>query len=225
MRRLTRNILSLSFLISLVIECCLGCKSSSGLEAQPIGGIPEPSRVHIGEGDIARFLRFLAQRHPGEAWKQGPERIESPELQEAYPGMKFYFVSSPQPMPRGARIAPSAASGVEPERKAKPLLTLCVRFGPGDQVDELRKPEDYNLGLQSIHSDEDARTAAAAILSTLDGIYFSPSPLAKSLIQVQKTPTGWTCRLRTQTREGRVVFNQEGKCISISMSYHGPFPG
>lgn len=225
MKRLIPSILSLAFLSSLPVGCLVSCTSSGRPEAQATASVPPPSRPQTDESDIARFLRFLADRHPGEEWKQGPERIESLELKQAYPGLRFYFVSSPHPMPRGARIAPVAPAGVEPGRRQKPLLTLCVRFGPGDQLDELRQPEDYNLGLRPIQSDEDARFAAAAILSTLDGFYFGPSPILSSEVQIQKTPEGWSCRLRTQTKEGKVVFNNAGKCISFSMIYRGPFPG
>lgn len=209
----------------MIASCLVGCEFSGHSEPRAESNPSHPGPDQDNERYTARFLMHLAQKHPKEEWKQGPGRMDSPELQRAYPGSRFYFVSSPQPMPRGARVAPGTPSEAQLNKRPRSFLSLCVRFGPEEQLVELRNAADYNSGLAPLRSDEDARVAAAAILSTMDGVYFGPSAIPNSLIQVGKTRGGWTCRLRTKTREGSVVFTGTGKCISVSMRYRGPFPG
>ena len=213
----------------LLIACSglLGC-GSPGLPphaATPVNSTPElQTQVNQTERHLSLFRSHLARHYPGGQWKHGPEGIDSPELRQAYPGSRFYYVASPEPLPRGAYTAPKAGSKGSNTGTTIVQLSLCVRFGPEGRLKELHRPEDYNEGLAPVRSDADARNAAAAILSTMAGSYFGPAVVSNASVQVQKSPEGWACRLQTQTREGRVGFNLGGSCISASLVYSGPMP-
>ncbi len=213
------------FLILFAPGFLIGCKSQELPKVEEHSTPVPQSAGDQTSRDTVSFLRHLADKHATQSWKDGPTRLDSPELRQAYPGFRFYFVSSPQPMPPGARPSASKSSRLEPGANPKPMLTLCVRFGPADQLDELRKTEDFNRGLMAIGTEDEARVAAAAILSTMDAFYLGPERFASSLIQVQKSATGWMCRLKTNLKEGKVGFDAGGKCITATLRYSGPFPG
>ena len=235
-------------LIVLVFSTCLmGCKPSSVSE-HPVGAVKpnsepqtqlsvserpfvpvksnsEPkAQLYESERYLPSFRAHLAEQYPQGKWKQGPEGIDSPELRQAYPGSQFYYVASPEPLPRGSKAASKTMSKGGANETASLRLSLCARFGPEGRLTELRRSEDYNEGLSPIRSDRDARYAAAAILSTMNGDYFGPSVISSSLVEVEKVQDGWKCRLQTRTKQGRVFFSDEGKCISTTLVYVGPFP-
>jgi len=149
----------------------------------------------------------------------GSVRLESRELTQAYPKSSFWVVASPRELPRGAK----SAGGGTPANPHP--VSVGVRISANQELIELRTPNDFKSGLIPIHSEDDARIAAAAILSTRDGYYFAPSIIESSQIEVQHDAKGWICRFKSPPREGRVVFSADGKCTDISMQYRGPFPG
>lgn len=220
--RIRRLLLAIS-VCSIVANSLAGCETPDQVQDTAESNAPAANQTSQTERDIAQFQRHLADKHPGELWMLGPRRLDSPEIQKAYPGFRFYFVSSPHPMPRGARPA-QLPTKVQAGSSPKRPLTLCVRFGSEGKLVELSKPADYSPGLAPIISEQDARFAAAAILSTMDGYYFGPSPLSNSLVKVESNPDGWTCRLRTRTQAGKIAFDRAGACISVSMRYVGSFP-
>ena len=192
----------------------------AGPAASAAKNSPEASRI-----ELAAVLRYLAEKHPGETWQSGPDQLDSSALRLAYPEHRFYTVASPRPLPGGAKPLPAGPRNNTAGPKPRWILSLCIRLGPKHQIEEFRNPADYNRGLIAIRSDEDARQAAAAILSTLDGLYFGPATVDPAAVLVNKSPGGWVCRMQTNKKAGRVVFDSEGKCISATMRYAGPFPG
>lgn len=220
--KFTNRILVLSACGTIVLSGCTSFKPDgrAGPAAPATRSSPEAPR-----SELAAVLRYLAEKHPGETWKSGPEQLDSSALRFAYPKHRFYVIASPMPLPGGAKPATGGPRNNTAGPKPRRILSLCIRLGPKNQIEEFRNPADYNRGLVAIRADEDARKAAAAILSTLDGLYFGPAAVDPALVLVQKISSGWVCRMQTKNKAGRVVFDTEGRCISATMRYAGPFPG
>ena len=187
--------------------------------ANPNGGGQGPQT----QSDMVLFRNYLSKNHPNKQWKAGPTLLDSAELRQAYPGRRFYFVSSPQLL-HGIIRPPGPKKPSNGEELPKDYLSLTVRIGPEKQVTPLRTVGDLNQGLMKILKDEDASIAAAAILTTQEMRYFGPSVVAAKRLRVERTDVGWACLLKTQSQDGRVNFSADGKCTLVSLRYCGPFP-
>jgi len=112
------------------------------------------------------FQAYLKKEHPDKKWQQEPTRLDSAALRTAYGNQRLYVVYSSPPLPPGANIkSVQEAYRRQVEDIRTNHVSLAVRVDEKGQVMPLVKPQDYNVGLMKIAGDEDARTAAAAILS------------------------------------------------------------
>lgn len=177
--------------------------------------------------EIALLKQYLEKNHKGKKWGVGPARLDSKEIQKAYPNQRFYYVFTAMPLPPGAPL-PEA---IERHRKAmeeyqKTALSLTVVIDQNGIRPLTSKVEDLSKGLIAVKTDDDAKTVAAAVISICPetGLTFGPSTLTSDMVQVQKSDKGWTCEGRKQFVSGQSVFDADGKLKSAGRSSHVPLP-
>lgn len=179
-----------------------------------------------GDEGLDLFRTYLKKTFPDKKWQQGPSLLDSPALRTAYPGQRFYFVYSTPPLPPGANL-PSVqeAHRRQVEEIRKHYISVTVRVDRTGRVIPLRTPADYNGGLRKVASEDDARTAAAAILSLYGCDQVAPAAVDPKEIVVTRSDKGWSCQSKDSGLfRGTVSFDKEGHCTSISKVYSGPLP-
>lgn len=156
--------------------------------------------------DVKRVEEFLSANVQGK-WQTGPTRLENKSVTVAYPDSRFYFVFS----------------GMYPIARADQISAM-LRLDKEGKVTQLKTPGDYNTGLMKIAKEDDAKTAAAAIMSLTFGP-FGPVPVAADDVQVGHEGKGWVCTAgQPKGNKYRVVFDQDGKCTEAEHGYGGPLP-
>src|SRR4051812_17914814 len=103
----------------------------------------------------AAFKEYLAKAHPKKKWQAGPTLVDSPELQKAYPGLRFVYVHSSPPLPPGANI-PEVQQAYRNQVKDiqenyVSLTASVVKKGDEWKVVPYAKPADFNHGLMQIN--------------------------------------------------------------------------
>jgi hypothetical protein len=177
--------------------------------------------------ELTAFKQYLEKNYKGKKWQTGPSRLESKELEKAYPGQRFFFVYSSPPLPPGAFLPEL----IERHRQAseefrKNFISLTVAANR-DDFRPLGNPESYQEGLMAVKNDDDAKVAAAAILSlhASSGIQTGPAVITADQVKVQKTDKGWTCTAQKQFNfQGTVQFDANGKVLSVSKISIAPLP-
>jgi hypothetical protein len=176
--------------------------------------------------DLEALKDFLPKNYPKKKWQTGPTRLDTPELRQAYEKRRFYFVFSALPLPPGANI-----KSVQEAYQRRVLefratfISLTVSLDGQGKMVSLQKPDDYNAGLMKVASDEDAKVAAAAILTLASSDRVSPGAVAAKDVVVKKNDKGWSCQAsRKGAYHGSVTFDSDGKCTQVSKTYAGPFP-
>lgn len=176
----------------------------------------------ITERDLATFRNFLSASGFADRWERPPQRLDSPEISRAYRDQRFYFTFEQPPQPPGAPMPELIAAYDEAWRKYKRnSLRITVAIGSDGNVRILSSPQDFNAGLMSIKSDEEATVAAAAIASLLNEHDAMPARVLPNDIRVVKTGDGWTCRIETNVH-ATVSFDRDGKCITATKSLARP---
>lgn len=180
-------------------------------EAGAVVAAGDPKKEAATPADeLEQFKAYLAKNHKGAKWQTGPARIENPALSTAYPGLRFYYVASSPPLPPGAPLPEllEAYRRKSAEYNAGNYISTIVSTdGKG-----VFTPVDYQRGLIKIASEDDARTAAAAVLALA-----SPGsvPTAK-MLQVTKSDRGWVCSQRIAfTGPDTVEFGSDGKFLRV----------
>src|SRR5262249_2054553 len=54
--------------------------------------------------DVAAFKQYLEKNYKGKTGGTGPAKLDSKEIQKAYPGLRFVYVYSSPPLPPGAAL-------------------------------------------------------------------------------------------------------------------------
>jgi hypothetical protein len=176
---------------------------------------------------LAAFKEYLAKNYKDKKWQAGPARIDSKELQKAYPNQRFNYVSSSPPVPPGAPLPEL----LERHRKAmedyrKNYISLTA-MATKDGFQPLVTTADYNRELMQVKNDDDARVAAAAVLSLYSGGGISTGAVIVSAdqVKVEKSDKGWTCTAsKPSVFQGTVGFNPAGKVISVNKVSLRPLP-
>ena len=176
---------------------------------------------------IAAFKQYLEKNFKDRKWQTGPAQLESRELQKAYPDQRFFYVYSAPPLPPGAFLPEL----VERHRKAseefrKNYISLAVAIGKDGIRPLANNKESLGKGLIALNSEEDAKVAAAAVLSLYieSGYTQAPKALPASSVKVTKSDKGWTCQVQQPMLQGNVTFDAEGKLATLSKSSHIPLP-
>jgi hypothetical protein len=181
--------------------------------------VPPPEReadTRQVKADQAAFQAYLRANKLEDRWQGDAAPLNAPELRKAYPGLRAYFTYAAPPLPPGAflpELVERHRRAMEEHKKHSLRITVLI----GEKVVAMSKPEDFNTGLMAITGADDARVAAAAILSMIDAGHVPPGPVDARDIQVASSDKGWTCTFSRPMRfDGKVTFNGEGKCIAVA---------
>ncbi|HEY6402190.1 MAG TPA: hypothetical protein VI479_12315 [Blastocatellia bacterium] len=144
----------------------------------------------------------------------------------AYGKARFYSVYSSPPLPPGAPL-PELLE--EYQRKMdeyqKQFVSLTIRINDLEAMTSLYEAADYNQGLMRVTTDDDARICAAAILSLYGSDHVGPEIVTAKEVTVTRTEDGWSCSVvRENAFRGAVVFDRDGKVVSMTKAYIGPLP-
>jgi len=176
--------------------------------------------------DLTRFRNYMDEVKPGKKWQSGPTPMDSAEIRRAYGNARFYSVYSSPPMPPGAPL-PELVKEYEEKMVAyqKEFVSLTIRIDEQERMAPLYEAEDYNQGLMRVTTDDDARISAAAILSLYGSDRVGPEIVTAKEVTVTRSDNGWTCSVfRENAFRGQVVFDNDGKCVSMKKVYIGPLP-
>jgi hypothetical protein len=189
---------------------------------------PAGERKSAGDAakaDTAAFKAYLAKHYPGKKWKQGPTRIDTPETRKAYGSRRFYYVYSTPPMEPGVTGKYVYEEYIRQfEEYRKNYVSLTVEISKGEEITPLHSAGSFNTGLLKVQSEDDVKTAAAAILSLYGSFRVGPGPVKADSVKVTRNSKGWSGGVKTFFFQGTVNFDADGKCTSISKFYTGPFP-
>jgi hypothetical protein len=153
--------------------------------------------------ELSIFKAWLGREHPGYHSDEGPAPFRNKTVEDAYPGVHFYYVLT---YPRG--IPP-------PYRD---MLTLVAQVDERGTVLPLRAVDTFRRGLRSAKSKEDARKVAAAVLILA---FSDPGqrrwPFVPEKFVVKGKSGGWVCTYSTGVGyESVVTFDKHGTLVSFS---------
>jgi len=177
--------------------------------------------------DLTKFQSYLEENKPGKKWQTGPARMDSEEIRKAYEKARFYYVFSSPPLPPGAALSELIEEHQRMmEEYHKQFISLTMRIDEEGKITPLHEEEDYNLGMMRVTTDEDAKICAAAILSLYSSDdRIGPGIVAAKEVTVTKSGNGWSCSVRRENAfEGEVLFDKDGKCVSVTKTYTGSQP-
>ncbi len=208
-----------------VAVCVITLMLNLGIATRAGARNAENQRIQTA-ADIARFRNYMEEIKPGKKWQTGPTLIDSEEIRRAYGKARFYSVHSSPPLPPGAPL-PELLE--EYERKMdeyrERFISMTVRIDEQETMTPLYEAADYNQGLMSVTTDDDARIAAAAILSLYGSDRVAPGIVYATEVVVRRTENGWSCSVfRENAFRGEVVFDKDGKVVSLTKVYAGPLP-
>jgi len=176
--------------------------------------------------DLTRFRNYMEEVKPGKKWQSGPAHMDSVEIRKAYGKMRFYSVHSSPPLPPGAPL-PELVEAYEQKmgEYQKHFISMTIGIDEQERMAPLDEVEDYNQGLMRVTTDEDARIAAAAILSLYGSDRVGPEIVSAKEVIVTGSENGWSCSVfRENAFRGQVVFDKNGRCVSMTKVYAGPLP-
>jgi hypothetical protein len=176
--------------------------------------------------DLTRFRNYMEEVKPGKKWQTGPTPMDSEEIRRAFGKARFYSVYSSPPMPPGARL-PELIAEYEQQMVEfqKQFVSLTIRIDDPDRIASLYEAEDYNQGMMRVTTDDDARICAAAVLSLYGSDRVGPEIVTAKEVTVTRSENGWSCSVsRENAFRGEVVFDKDGKCVSMTKVYTGPLP-
>jgi hypothetical protein len=176
--------------------------------------------------DLTKFRNYLEEIKPGKKWQIGPARMDSEEIRKAFGTLRFYYVFSSPPLPPGAPLQELLE---EHERKMeeyqKQFISLTIKIDEQGKITPLYEAENYNPGMMRVTTDEDAKICAAAILSLYGSDRVGPEIVAAKEVAVTRSEKGWSCSvLRENAFRGEVLFDRDGKCVSMMKAYVGSLP-
>jgi hypothetical protein len=179
--------------------------------------------------DLTKFQSYLEENKPGKKWQTGPARMDSEEIRKAYGKQRFYYVYSSPPMPPGAPL-PELVEAYEQkmDEYQKHFISLTLRIDEQGRITPLQEGDynlGYNMGMMQVATDEDAKICAAAILSLYSSDRVGPGIVSAKEVVVNRSEKGWSCSVnRENAFQGEVVFDKDGKCVSVTKTYTGPLP-
>jgi hypothetical protein len=167
------------------------------------------------KADMAAFKDFLKAEKLDGRWQNDATPLNTEEVRKAYRG-RIYFTYQAPPLPPGAflpELIERHRRAMEEYKKHSLRITVLI---DGDKVKAMRKHEDFNTGLMAVTTDDEARIAAAAILSMLDADHVAPGRVDAKDVKVESSGKGWVCSYsKPMSVDGKVTFNADGKCTAV----------
>ena len=205
--------------------CVIALMLNFGIATRTDGKNAENQQTQTA-ADLTRFQNYMEEIKPGKKWQSGPTPMDSEEIRRAYGKARFYSVYSSPPMPPGAPLAELLQEyELKMEAYRKEFVSLTVRIDEQESVASLYAAEDYNQGLMRVTTDEDARIAAAALLSVYCAERVGPGIVSAKEVTVTRTENGWSCSVfRENAFRGAVDFDKDGKLVAMTKVYAGPMP-
>jgi hypothetical protein len=203
--------------------CLIALMLTFGIATRTTGKNAEGQQT---EADLSSFRNYLEEVKPGKKWQSGPASMNSDEIRKAYGKARFYYVYSSPPLPPGAPLPELLeAYELKMDEYQKQFISLTCRIDEQGKITPLYTAEDYNQGLMRVTTDDDARIAAAAILSLYGAEHVGPGIVTANEVTVTRSENGWTCSVhRENAFQGAVVFDKDGKCVSMMKTYVGSLP-
>ncbi len=176
------------------------------------------------KGDLAIFQDFLKEKYKDKKWQIGPSPIETPELKQAFPNLRFYYVFTAPPARTGDLQAELKRLREEElkrkqggKKEGEPWLSLTVAIDNQGKLQPLASPADFKKLLPAVNSHVEANTTAALIL-TLYPSGTKPSRVLADDVSAIRDKDGWSCSFsnREVSYSGGVQFNPEGEVVAIS---------
>ena len=185
----------------------------------PAAGPAREDPAAQARADAAAFRAFLKENKLDDRWHRDPIRVDTEAVRKAYAPYRAYYTFGSPPLGGGA-FSPERQKAYQQafEEYRRNSLSIAVLIKDG-KVTPLKKPADFNTGLVPVKTDEDARTAAAAIVSLLPAGELGPQRIEPRNVKVTRDK-GWTCTCRVGTAfggEARVTFDEDGRCTSVTM--------
>lgn len=186
------------------------------------------NRAPVNPTDARLFREALVEKGLADRWEGDPLTLSSQELYNAYPGVRFFYTFQPRPLPPGAPM-PELLDRHKRAMQEYQKQSLRMTLGINDKgfANAYRTPADFNVGLRPVQSADQAKVAAAAILSLMDADHIGPGAIPAEEVTVTKTDNGWSCRVE-QPRgiKGLVTFDEAGRCTGASKTanYSRPLP-
>jgi hypothetical protein len=205
--------------------CVIALMLNFGIATRTDGKNAENQQTQIA-ADLTRFRNYMEEIKPGKKWQSGPTPMDSEEIRKAYGKARFYSVYSSPPMPPGAPL-PELLEKYEQEMAEyqKEFVSLTIRIDEHESITPFYEAVDYNQGLMRVTTDDDARICAAAILSLYGSDRVGPGIVSAKEVTVTRSENGWSCSVfRENAFRGEVVFDKDGKCVSMTKVYVGPLP-
>jgi hypothetical protein len=206
-----------------IAACAIALMLNFGIVTNTTGKNAQNERLRA---DLARFQNYMEEIKPGKKWQSGPTPMVSEEISKAYGQARFYSVYSSPPLPPGAPL-PELLEEYERKKKEhqEQFISLTMRIDAQDRMASLYEAVDYNQGLMRVATDDDARIAAAAVLSVYCAERVGPEIVSAKEVTVTRTENGWSCSMfRENAFRGAVVFDRDGKVVSVTKVYAGPLP-
>jgi len=205
--------------------CVIALMLNFGIATRTGGKNAENQQTQTA-ADLTRFRNYMEEVKPGKKWQTGPTPMDSEEIRRAYGKARFYSVYSSPPLPPGAHL-PELLE--EFQRKMdvyqKQFISMTIKIDEQETMASLYEAEDYNQGMMRVTTDDDARICAAAVLSLYGSDRVGPGIVAAKEVTVTRSENGWSCSVfRENSFRGEVVFDRDGKCVSMKKVYAGPLP-
>ncbi len=194
-----------------------------GVVTRPPG---QNAQAEQAGADLTKFRNYMEEFKPGKKWQTGPATMDSEEIRKAFENQRFYYVFSSPPMPPGADLPELHEEyRLKMEEHQKQFISLSVRIDGQGRMTPIYKADDYNLGMMRVTTDDDARICAAAILSLYCSDIVRPEIVTAKEVAVTRSENGWSASVvRENVFRGEVVFDKDGKCVSMTKEYEGSVP-
>ncbi len=169
--------------------------SATEVPAQTDNEADDDDEAADDDAEVCRQVEaYLRKIYPDRTWESGPARVDSPVIRAAYGTGRFYRVFSSEPSYpySGIPLSPDSPRWVE-YRKAfeafrQSKLSVTVRQEADGQFRVLKTAADYGPGLVSLRTDDDFRTAAAAIITLHAADQFGPLTASPENIRINHSP-------------------------------------
>ena len=176
------------------------------------------AQAAISQTDRAAFQEHLVKNQLATHWEGTPTPIDSDEIRRAYGDRRFYFTFKEAPQSPGAQLPDLIEKYNQAmQEHQKHSLRITVGIDSKQHAATFRTAQDFNLGLMPVKTDDDARIAAAAILSLIGNDQVHPGVIKAGEVSVTRTESDWTCLVTRPTGfDGKVVFDPSGHCTSAT---------